>query len=235
MKKMLGSVKDKLMDESGDKIDWLAKILGISGETLPGIRAEVGTMMQTEYDLMEGAKTGKEAGLVPRRVCSRLIKQTAMKTGAMGGITAAPAVLPVIGTVGTAIAGTTADFAYLIRKQVRLCHGISIVYDSDIDGEELKAVTLALIGFSGTGQMGKEIAARTLKNIVDAAATRFLKKGLVESAPEVAARITPRLLGRSYRLIPFLGIPLSASINMASTMIVGNHARKYFSPPNSEV
>lgn len=238
MKKMLGAVKDKLIAkpyESWDKADWLTRVLGLCGETLPCIREEVGKMMQTEYDLMEGDKTGKETGLVSRRICSRLIKQTAMKAGAMGGITAVPAILPLIGTVGTAIAGTTADFAYLIRKQVRLCYGISVVYDSDIDEEELKAVTLALIGFSGTGQLGKEIANRTLRNIVDATATRFLKKGIAGSAPEVAARITPRLLGRSYRLIPFLGIPLSASINMASTMIVGNHARRYFSTPNSGV
>ncbi len=233
MKKMLKAVQYKLIGypgESRNKGDWLARTLGLCGQTRPRIRETVGRMMQMEYDLLADDKTAGETVAVSRRVCSRLIRQTAMKAGAVGGITAAPAVLPVVGTVGTAIVGTAADFAYLIRRQVRLCYEISAVYDSDIDDEELKAVTLAIIGFSGTGQLGKEVAARTFKSVVDASATRFLKKGLAESAPEVAARITPKLLGRSYRLIPFLSIPLSASINMTSTMIIGNHARKYFSP-----
>ncbi len=233
MKKMLTAVHHKLLGNPGNSLntgDWLAKALGLCGQTLPAIREEIGEMMRLEHALLENDEIGRETGFVSRRVCSKLIRRTAMKAGAVGGITAAPAVLPVVGTVGTAIVGTAADFAYLIRKQVRLCYGISAVYDSDMDDEELKAVTLAIIGFSGTGQLGKEIAARTFKSVVDASATRFLKKGLVESAPEVAARITPKLLGRSYRLIPFLSIPLSASINMTSTMIIGNHARKYFSP-----
>jgi hypothetical protein len=45
----------------------------------------------------------------------------------------------------------------------------------------------------------------------------------------VAERLIPRLLRGTYRIIPFLGIPLSASINIASTLTVGNQARKYFS------
>jgi hypothetical protein len=77
--------------------------------------------------------------------------------------------------------------------------------------------------------MAKEIAASTLRSIVDTTASGFLKKGLTEATAEVTAKLTPKLLGRSYKLLPFLSIPLSASINVASTMMVGNQARKYFS------
>jgi hypothetical protein len=68
-----------------------------------------------------------------------------------------------------------------------------------------------------------------LRSIVDATKSSYLQKGVTEAAAEVAAKITPRFLGKAYKLIPLLGIPLSASINIASTMMVGNQARKYFS------
>jgi hypothetical protein len=77
--------------------------------------------------------------------------------------------------------------------------------------------------------MAKEIAASTLRSIVDTTASGFLKKGLTEATAEVTVKLTPKLLGRSYKFLPFLSIPLSASINIASIMMVGNQARKYFS------
>jgi hypothetical protein len=205
---------------------WLIRVFGLSGKALPAIREEVGEMIRS-FRLAYRDRSEED---ISYNVCSRLIKQSAIKAGAIGSVTATPAALPVIGTLGTLIVGTTADFAYLIRKQVELCYAISAVYDTSIDEEELQAITLALLGFSGTGQMVKEIAASTLRNIVDATTARYLKRGVTEAAAEVAAKITPRLLGRAYKLIPFISIPLSASINITSTMIVGSQARKYFNP-----
>lgn len=209
----------------GRKARLLVKILGLSGNALPAIREEVGEMIRG-LRLEQGVGPKRD---LSQKVCSRLIARSAMRVGAVGGITATPAALPGLGTIGTAIAAMTADFAYLIRKQIELCYAISAVYDADIHEEELMAITLALLGFSGTGQMVKEIAAGTLRNIVDVAKASYLKKGISEAAAEVAAKITPRFMGRAYKLIPLLGIPLSASINIASTMMVGNQARKYFS------
>ncbi|HIJ19541.1 MAG TPA: hypothetical protein HPP58_00690 [Deltaproteobacteria bacterium] len=229
---MFTALKEKLhvkSEESLKKADWLAKILGIYGDALPEIRAGVNKMMETNDHFQGGEQTATDRQSMARRVSGRLIRQAAMKTGVMGGITAAPFALPGIGMIGTAVAGISADFTYLIRKQVWLCYGISAAYDVRLQEEELKAVILAILGFSGTGQLGKEIAVRALKEMVDAGASRFLRKGLIWSASEVAAIITPRLFRKSYRVVPFLSMPLSASVNIASTITVGNHAREYFS------
>ncbi len=206
------------------RTDWLIKLLGLSGDVLPDIRENV---MAMKIQLASEDPDRSEEAL-SFYLSSRLIKQSALKTGTVGGITAVPAILPVIGTLGTAIAATLSDLAYLTRKQIELCYEISAVYDTEIDVEELRAITLALLGFSGTGQMAKGIAASTLMNIVDAAKARYLKAGMVDAASEVATKMTPRVFGKAYRLIPLIGIPLSASVNIASTMMVGNHARKYF-------
>ena len=208
-----------------EKGHWLARILGLSGSALPALREEVSDMKR-ECELEYRDRSERE---ISYQVSSRLIKRAALKAGAVGSITATPASLPGIGTLGTAIIGTTADLAYLLRKQTELCYSVSAAYETKVDEEELKAITLALLGFSGSAQMVKEIAGRTLRSIVDAAAARYLKNGIAKAAAEVSAKIAPRLLGRAYKLIPLISIPLSASINIASTMMVGNQARKYFS------
>jgi len=231
MLNVISAVKEKLggnSHEPDESVDWLGKALGIYGDALPEIRDTVDKMMDTRDPGRGEARTVDEMQRLSRRVSDSLIRQAAFKTGAIGGITAAPVAIPVIGALGTAAIGISADFTYLIRKQVWLCYGISAAYDIRMEEEELKAVILALLGFSGSGQLSKEIATRAVKEMVNATASRFLRKGIVWSASEVAAVLTPRMVGRGYKLIPFLGMPLSASVNIASTIAVGNHARRYF-------
>ena len=204
---------------------WLSKILMLTGKSLPSIQAEVKEMMRN-FDLAHGGK--------PRRyssygVSSKLISRAALKTAAFGGLVSVPAAIPGVGMLGTLLAGITADLAYMIRVQIELCYAISIAYDVQMDDEELKAVSLALLGFPGSAEAAKGVAVRTLRGIVDEMTAAYLRKGIPDSAVDVSAKLLPRFAGKAYRIIPFLGIPISASLNIASTMMVGNQARKYFS------
>ena len=204
---------------------WLSKILMLTGKSLPAIRAEVRDM-EREYDLAHG---GKPQRYVSYGVSSKLIKRAAIKTAAFGGLVSVPAIIPGIGQAGTLLVGITADLAYLVRTQIELCYAISIAYDVQMDEEELMAVSLALLGFSGSAEAAKGIAVRTLRGVVDEMSVAYLRKGIPDSALDVSAKLVPRFSGKAYRLIPFLGIPISASLNIASTMMIGNQARKYFS------
>lgn len=205
---------------------WFDNLLTMSGTYLPGIRSSVQTLMN-EYDLKHG-------GAKPRKyrayqVSSRLIRQAAFKTAGMGGLTSIPAALPVVGTLGTVLVGSAVDLYYLLRVQIELCYAVSEAYEATMDEDELKAVTLAILGFSGSAETLKVVAASTMRRAIDEMAEGYLRSGLARASTEVAERLIPRLLRGTYRIIPFLGIPLSASINIASTLTVGNQARKYFS------
>lgn len=206
--------------------NWLVKILNVSGKSLPSIQREVKEMMR-ECDLQYGG--GKHRRYISYRVSSKLIRKAAMQTGAFGGLVSVPAILPGIGTLGTLFVGITADIAYLVRTQIALCYAISIAYEVLMDEDELKAVSLALLGFSGSAEAVKGIAVRGLRGIVDEITAGYLRKGISESAADISNRLLPRIMGKAYRIIPFISIPLSASLNIASTMVVGNQARKYFS------
>ncbi|HIJ81805.1 MAG TPA: hypothetical protein HPP76_08865 [Desulfuromonadales bacterium] len=205
--------------------NWLAKLLYVSGTSFNAIQGTVRQMM-VEYDLEHGGKPRRYASY---NVSSKLIRKAAYKTGAFGGLVSAPATIPGIGTLGTLFVSITADMAYLIRTQIELCYSISVAYDVEMDMEELKAVTVALLGFSGSAEAVKGVAARSLRSVIDELTRVYISKGIPDSAAEISARLLPRYAGRAYKVLPFLGMPLSASINITSTMMVGNQARKYFS------
>jgi hypothetical protein len=205
--------------------NWLVRLFSVSGASFSSIQSDVREKLR-EYDLEHGGKPRRYASY---SVSSRLIRKAAYKTGAFGGLVSAPATLPGIGTLGTLFVSISADMAYLIRTQIELCYAISVAYDVEMDQEELKAVTVALLGFSGSAEAVKGVAARSLRSVIDELTRIYISKGVPDSAAEISARLLPRYAGRAYKILPFLGMPLSASINITSTMMVGNQARKYFS------
>ncbi len=207
------------------KGDWLTRAINVSGDSLPTIQREVREMIR-EYDMECG---GKPMRYISYGVSSRLIRKAALKAGGIGGLVAVPAALPLIGTIGTIIISSAVDLVYLLRVHIQLCYRISVAYGVMMDEEELKAVTLALLGLSSGTQTVKGMTAYSLRNLVDGMAEKYLRKGITGSAADVADRIGTRLLGRAYKIIPLIGIPVSASANVASTMVVGNQARRYFS------
>jgi hypothetical protein len=206
-------------------LSWFDNLLTMSGTHLPAIRNNVQVLLN-EYDLKHGGTTPKKYRAY--KVGSKLIKRAAFKSACMGGLTSVPATLPAVGTMGTVLVGSAVDLYYLMRVQVELCYAVSVAYEVTMDEDELKAVTLAILGISGSAEALKVAAAGALRHTINEMAAGYLRTGLAKASSEVAERLVPRLLGRTYKVIPFLGIPLCVSINIASTMTVGNQARKYF-------
>ena len=204
---------------------WLAKTVDLSGTRLPAIRDEVAEMM-ADHVSRHRRRTRSERS---HAVSSKLIKKGAIKACGLGGLTAASALLPGLGTLTAIVAGTAVDLAYLTKIQIELCYGISAAYEVEMDDEELKAVAIALLGFSGSALAAKHVAASALKNIIDSASAIYLRTGLAKAATELAQKLSPRLLTKTLKFIPFVGVPLNASINAALAISVGKQARKYFS------
>ncbi|MBF0568260.1 MAG: hypothetical protein HQK95_05270 [Nitrospirae bacterium] len=209
-----------------EHIDWFDKILTVSGTYLPSIRQEVKEMIN-EYDLAHGGT--KPHKYIAYAIGSKLIKNAAIKAGGIGGLTSIPAALPVVGSFGTALIGGAVDLAIVLRMQVELCYALSVAYDVNMDDDELKAAALALVGFSGSAAAAKAVTAGVLRKTVDTLAEDYIKTGLARAAAEVAEKVVPRLLSKWYKFLPVLGIPLGISVNVATTMMIGNQARKYFS------
>ncbi len=209
-----------------EEFDWFDKILTVSGTYLPTIRQEVKEMIN-EYDLKHGGT--KPHKYIAYAIGSKLIKNAALKAGGIGGLTSLPGTLPLIGTIGTVLIGSAVDLALVLRMQIELCYALSVAYDVNMDDEELKAAALAIVGFSGSASAAKAVTASVMRKAVDELAEDYIKTGLARATAEIAEKLIPRLLSKWYRFIPLLGIPIGISVNMATTMMIGNQARKYFS------
>nr|ASQ41176.1 magnetosome protein Mad31 [Candidatus Magnetananas rongchenensis] len=207
------------------KNDWLLKILDRTGLDLEAIREEVEFLLW-EYEFDNPDATEAE---ISQGVTKKLITWSSVKTGSLGGATAAPASIPILGTIGTALLGTTVDVAYLIRTQIELCYAISAAYEVHIEKERLKAITLVLLGFSDNEDVAVEIATTSLKTVVNELADKYLSRTLAVSASETASKLVPKFFSKTSRLIPFIGVPLTVSMNVSSTVKVGRQARDYFS------
>ena len=209
----------------GKDSHWLVEILGVSNAALISIAEEVAAMI-ARYAVKHEAGSKRE---ISHAVSSRLIKREAIKAGGLGGLTAAPSILPGVGTLTTAFAGAVVDLAYLTRLHMELCYRISAAYQVEMEPERLKAVALTLLGFSGGTVVTKHVAAATLRSMIDQTASGYLRRGLTDVALELAEKISPRVARAGFKLIPFLGVPFGASVNAASTIAIGKQAKKYFS------
>ncbi len=203
----------------------------VSGTTIPLIKNDV-------FRIKEDYK-GKHRDIpeweIAEAVSDELISKTAIRAGTSGGITSLPATLPGVGILGTILLGSTADLIYVVKLQIELCYAISFAYDVEMEEEELKAVTLAILGFSGTTMAVKGVGEAVLKKGVDDLAKSYMKRGLERSSAEVAEKLIPRMLGRTYKFIPLLSIPIAASINVSSTWMVGKKAKRYFTSWHEQV
>lgn len=230
IEKISGAIKRKLSPVKGtrDKSDgnhWLADLLVLAGTSLPAVRKSIREMVE-EYEM---SGSGESSQNISYKVSSKLIKRSAIKSGAFGGLSASPGALPGIGTLGTLVISLGADLLHLLRTQIELCYGIAAAYDVNIGEEELQAVTLALIGFSGTTEALKGISAAVIRETIDKATIGHLQMGIGKAAAALARKMGLQTTSKMTRLIPFLGIPFCASVNIASTMMVGKQAMKYFS------
>ena len=206
------------------RADSLIGIVQPWAESLSAVRRDVERMME-ECRVRDDDETNRDLSYA---VSSKLIRRSAIRVGRVGALTAVPMALPGLGALSAALVATTVDLAYLIRVQSELCYGISVAYGVDV-GEEVPALTLALLTLLGGKDAVRRAAPGPLRNLVTAATARYVKKGLTDVLIEVAERLGPRYLGRMYKFVPFVGIPVSASVNIASTFMVGNRAVRYFS------
>ena len=211
-------------------IDWLETLMNLSGTTLPLIKSDI-KKIKADYSKKNSNAAPEH---IAEHVSKEIITKTIVKAGTVGGLTSVPASIPGIGTIGTILLGASTDLVYLIKVHIELCYAISSAYDVEMDDDELKSATLAILGFTGSTQALKGISAGMLKRSIDDMAEVYLKKGVRKSSVEVAEKVLPRLLGKSYKIIPFLGIPIGATINAFSTYMVGRRAREYFSQSKNE-
>jgi hypothetical protein len=166
------------------------------------------------------------------QVAQYLIRRKSRAVGMIGGATALPGVVPFIGAIGTIATALSSELIAVAKLEIELCMEIAHLCGRDISKKTRIYEILAIMAAHGR----KPAAKRELTNRMTKKAA---KTGLLRLSRGVSRRIVRKRLNRIlFKVVPWIGIPISAAYNLNSTRKIGYAALDYYSnigiPKNSD-
>lgn len=159
------------------------------------------------------------------KVVEYLIADKCKKTAMIGGATAFPGNIPGIGTIGTIASAVSVELFAVTKLEIEMCMEIADLYGWDIDNEERVIEILDMMAKCGKIKFS-DADDEILKRMVQ----RAVKTGFVRLLLKVSERIGFKMLRRTFlKIVPWIGVPVSAKYNMESTKQVGYLAKQLYS------
>jgi hypothetical protein len=170
--------------------------------------------------------------LSAEQLADMLIKESSLKSGAIGAVAAVPGSLPLAGTL-VRVGALVPEFYFVFREQARLIFRIADLYGAELDSDEKAMELLLILGASG----GVGNFASAAESYLEMRATRALARPeVVAKLGRVLARIgaryvlNPKLLASAgAKLVPVIGIGTSFAINYVMTRGLGRTAKWFYS------
>ncbi|HLL03038.1 MAG TPA: EcsC family protein [Myxococcaceae bacterium] len=155
-----------------------------------------------------------------------VLRQFARRSAVSGGLTAAPALIPGLGSLVAAAGGTLADIGLVLKFEVEMALVLSHLYGFDITRPEERQIAF-LLASVGTydAQSGGDVlgelsqAARAGKDAVWTYAPREVSKMVLSVMAKIALlKLSKGMLARA---LPVVGIAVGSTMNHALTRRVG--------------
>ena len=155
-----------------------------------------------------------------------LIRTFSNNAAIAGGASAAPALIPGIGSIAVGVAGGIAELAYLLKTEVELALCLLHLYGFDIEEPKERQIgfLLASVGTSmasGSNVVGDLIKAEgvALWNY----APRHIARFVIRAMTAIAMGWVSRSL---LRMVPLIGIGVAATMNKVLTQRVGDRVMR---------
>jgi len=162
----------------------------------------------------------------PADLVGVLIREKALRSGLVGGLTALPANIPILGTIATLTIGTAVDLAAVLRYQCILVVEVGALFGK-LGGnfQSMIDILTVLSVVSGDRRSRRDLERIKLSNVGD----RCVNVGTRQLLNKVATRIGMKLVQKSSaRTIPIVGALVGAGINYAAIDDVGRAAERYY-------
>jgi len=186
----------------------------------PGIEEKIKELRKENPGIKNKALTGK------------LIREKAIRSGIIGGLTALPSNIPILGTIATLTIGTAFDLGALLRYQCILVIEVGAVY-GQVNGhfQSMIDILSVLSVVSGDKRSKRELDRIRLSAVGD----RCFTVGSRQLLNKIATRIGIKLVQKtSAKTVPILGAIFGAGINYNAIDDVGRTAEKYFNIHNKQ-
>jgi len=173
-----------------------------------------------KYNDEPGAAPSENAFL--RGVAADIISTYSTRSAIGGGLTAAPAVVPGVGTLVATVGGSMVDMAWMLRQEVEMALCLTYLYGFDITDERERWLAYGLASISTyDARDGRNYFADLAEAQIEAMVKytpRQLSKLVATQLGKLALARAP---GGFFRAVPLVGVVVSASGNKVLTSAVG--------------
>lgn len=181
-----------------------------------------------KYEISTGIKKTKHK----KRdlVADYLIKKKTEINTAIGALTGAVGVIPIIGTVGAVVTTVTVELITVTHQEIELCLEIAHTYGHNITDENRMLEILALISKDvNKGSFSKRPGKTVIYQTMDSVIKRYARIGMLRALKRTARRLGLKFGLRAFaKLIPILGVVLGGAINYRVTKNTGFLAKQFY-------
>lgn len=175
----------------------------------------------------------KEASLInqdnPDKISDYLIRKKIEINTAVGALTGAAGVIPVIGTIGAVAATVTVELVTVTHQEIELCLELAHNYGHDISNEKRIFEILAIIGQKRKVKKIDVINKIASRKALDSVIRRYARVGLLKALRRTAQILELRVGLRAFtKLVPVVGIILGGGINYYITRNTGLLAKEFY-------
>jgi hypothetical protein len=153
-----------------------------------------------------------------------IIADTSKRTSVIGGVSAAPALVPGLGW-SVMIATLAGDYALTLREEMGMFLKFSFLYEVDVDYDQRKKDVITLLLFLARDKKKTPFAKEVLEDLQKEQIDVLARKILIRAGVQLGIRFFRRKL---LSILPGIGIVLSGGVNYLGTKSVGKLATQYF-------
>ncbi|MEU0949111.1 hypothetical protein ABZ379_41510 [Streptomyces canus] len=161
-----------------------------------------------------------------RRIAAKIIGRYSKMSAAAGAATAAPSVIPGVGTAVAILGGGAADVAVALKLQVDMCMCLVEVFETELSAEDKKhlAFTIALAG--SVEQMASKGGKAAVQKIAQKLVYQYLRGPALVTIKQLFKRVSITFTQKAMaKAIPAgVGVAFSSSTNYVLTRVVGRVA-----------
>ncbi|MFJ9803852.1 hypothetical protein [Streptomyces wuyuanensis] len=161
-----------------------------------------------------------------RRIAAKIIGRYSKMSAAAGAVTAAPSVVPGVGTAVAILGGGATDVAVALKLQVDMCMCLVEVFETELSTEDKKhlAFTIALAG--SAEQMAAKGGKAAVQKIAQKLVYQYLTGPALVTIKQLFKRVSITFTQKAMaKAIPAgVGVAFSSSTNYVLTRVVGRVA-----------
>ncbi|MFF7265860.1 hypothetical protein ACFZCL_37030 [Streptomyces sp. NPDC008159] len=161
-----------------------------------------------------------------RRIAAKIIGRYSKMSAAAGAVTAAPSVVPGVGTAVAILGGGATDVALALKLQVDMCMCLVEVFETELSTEDKKhlAFTIALAG--SAEQMAAKGGKAAVQKIAQKLVYQYLAGPALVTIKQLFKRVSITFTQKAMaKAIPAgVGVAFSSSTNYVLTRVVGRVA-----------